>query len=131
MTKEDLEKENEQLVKYCKELEAGFLNYKKNYKTKRQQVYEMEIKIKSLEKENEQLKQQIKLYKEMLNRNPCVKIPDWHCNDCLEENKQLKAQIEKMKCCFNCDKPIKHLDCGDCHNGSNWELAQSEQLIRS
>lgn len=47
-----------------------------------------------------------------------------------EENGQLKAQIEKMKTCFNCDKPIKHLDCGDCHNGSNWELAQSDKLIR-
>lgn len=47
-----------------------------------------------------------------------------------QENEQLKAQIEKMKCCFNCDKPIKHLDCGDCHNGSNWELAQSDQLIK-
>ena len=46
------------------------------------------------------------------------------------ENGQLKEQIEKMKCCFNCDKPIKHLDCGDCHNGSNWELAQSDKLIR-
>lgn len=42
-----------------------------------------------------------------------------------------KTMIEKMKCCFNCDKPIKHLDCEDCHNGSNWELAQSDKLIRS
>ena len=43
-----IKEENDQLVKYCKELEAGFLNYKKNYKTKRQQVYEMEIKIENL-----------------------------------------------------------------------------------
>ena len=50
--------------------------------------------------------------------------------DLEKENKQLKQQIEKMKCCFNCDKPIKHLDCGDCNNGSNWELAP-ERLIRS
>lgn len=54
-TWEVMNKENEQLVKYCKELEAGFLNYKKNYKTKRQQVYEMEIKIENLEKENTEL----------------------------------------------------------------------------
>ena len=49
----------------------------------------------------------------------------------VEENEQLKAQIEKMKCCFNCDKPIKYHDCGDCHNGSNWKLAESDRLIRS
>ena len=70
----------------------------------------------------------------------CHDIFDQYCNlfkgykncdksDCevlkiLKENEQLKAQIEKMKSCFNCDKPIKHLDCGDCHNGSNWELAE-------
>jgi hypothetical protein len=48
-----------------------------------------------------------------------------------KENEQLKQQIEKMKCCFNCDKPIKHQDCGDCHNGSNWELMESDRLIRS
>lgn len=47
-----------------------------------------------------------------------------HITDIEKENEQLKAQIEKMKCCWNCDKPIKHLDCGDCHNGSNWELAE-------
>ena len=48
-----------------------------------------------------------------------------------KENKELKAQIEEMKCCFNCDRPIKHHDCGDCHNGSNWKLAESDRLIRS
>lgn len=54
-----------------------------------------------------------------------------HIKELKKENKQLKQQIEKMKCCFNCDKPIKHQDCGDCHNGSNWELAESDRLIRS
>lgn len=65
-----------------------------------------------LEKENEQLKQQIGLYKEMLNRNPCVRIPDWHCNDCLEENKQLKQQITKIKTChFNGCIGCTHKNC--------------------
>lgn len=52
----ELQEKNDQLIKYCKELEAGFLNYKKNYKTKRQKVYELETKIENLEKENEKLK---------------------------------------------------------------------------
>lgn len=49
----------------------------------------------------------------------------------LDVIEQLEQQIEKMKCCFNCDRPIKHHDCGDCHNGSNWKLAESDRLIRS
>lgn len=48
-----------------------------------------------------------------------------------KENKLLQQQIEEMKCCFNCDRSIKHHDCGDCHNGSNWKLAESDRLIRS
>lgn len=52
---------------------------------------------KELEKENEKLRQQIGLYKEMLNRNPCVRIPDWHCSDCLEENTKLKQANKRAK----------------------------------
>ena len=40
---------------------------------------------KRLEKENAELKYQ-------LNKNPCVKIPEWHCSDCLKENAELKEQ---------------------------------------
>lgn len=39
----------------------------------------------------------IDMYKEQLNKNPCVVTPDWHCSDCLKENEELKKQIEKMK----------------------------------
>lgn len=60
-------------------------------------MFEKEAEEYSVEKENEQLKQQIKLYKEMLDRNPCVRIPDWHCSDCLEENTKLKQQLTEVK----------------------------------
>lgn len=45
-----------------------------------------------------------------------------------KENEQLKAQIEKMKCCENCDAwdyiSTGERDCieTDCSNRSNWRL---------
>lgn len=78
------------------------------------------------------LMQEIERYDKELIEIERVADYRWEENQQLkQENEQLKAQIEKMKCCFNCDKTIEHLDCGDCHNGSNWELAQSDKLIRS
>lgn len=67
--------------------------------------------IDDLEQENEQLRQE----NEQLQQK-------WLSSE--YEKAKLVSQIEKMKCCFNCDKPIKHLDCGDCLNGSNWELEE-------
>ena len=86
--------------------------------------------IKKQKEENEQLKQKLNWF---LTETIAGKEyrPKEELEELQRENEQLKAQIEKMKCCFNCEKPIKHLDCGDCHNGSNWELAQSDKLIRS
>lgn len=42
-----IEEENEQLVKYCKELEAGFLNYKKTIKPKDKKflIWKQELEI--------------------------------------------------------------------------------------
>lgn len=37
------------------------------------------------QKENAELRHQ-------LNKNPCVKTPEWHCSDCLKENAELKAK---------------------------------------
>lgn len=61
-----LQEENEQLRKYCKELEAGFLNYKKNYKTKRQKVFDLETRVKNSKKENQQLKQKFEKAKDII-----------------------------------------------------------------
>lgn len=41
------------------------------------------------------------------------------------ENEQLKAQIEKMKCCDNCDNYLENPDiCDACKKYSNWVLAE-------
>lgn len=81
----------------------------------------------NLAKENEQLKQQVQNLTLMLESERKVRVN----TESLQEICKLENQIEKMKCYFNCDKPIKHQDCGDCHNGSNWELMESDRLIRS
>lgn len=49
-------------------------------------------------------------------------------NKAQEENEQLKQQIEKMKCCWNCNKYNKEFNsissmCFGCKNKSKWELA--------
>lgn len=54
-------------------------------------------KITELEKENEQLKAEIK---QIIERERVV--PEHYLCEMIEKNKELKAQIEKMKCCTNC-----------------------------
>lgn len=50
--------------------------------------------------------------------------------DLEKENEQLKAQIEKMKCCWNCKHPAKDSTgcccpfAASCHNRSLWEPAE-------
>lgn len=93
--------------------------------------YEWE-RFPQIKKENEQLKSELETYQILAHkRGECYLSSLREIKKQKEENEQLKQQIEKMKSCLNCAKPIKHLDCGDCHNGSNWELAQSDKLIRS
>ena len=41
-----------------------------------------------------------------------------------QENEQLKAQIEKMKCCGNCDKEFQFSKCADCYDYSKWKLKE-------
>lgn len=40
------------------------------------------------------------------------------------ENEQLKQQIEKMKCCSNCNGRFLSSRCGLCINKNKWELAE-------
>ena len=122
--------------KILKDREEGFKKQIIGLCEKYHQVYERfpELKDAFLQGdriilENEQLKQQIQLYKEMLNRNPCVRIPDWHCSDCLEENTKLKQQNEKMKNCHNCrhgyhDRYHTFQCIRNCINLDKWELAE-------
>ena len=44
------------------------------------------------------------------------------------EIKELKEQIEKMKCCGNCENRYGQEKCKDCHNYSKWKLKQAEQF---
>lgn len=99
-----LEEENEQVVKYCKELEAGFLNYKKNYKTKRQKVFDLETRVRNFEKENEQLKKELLTYKNSICNKECAEV--WGESERLkEENEQLKQQLTKGRdILFECVK---------------------------
>lgn len=41
---------------------------------------------------------------------------------------ELKAQIEKMKCCCNCDNycQCKNRRCNGCHNFSHWKLKEDD-----
>lgn len=43
-----------------------------------------------------------------------------------KENSELKAQIEKMKRCFNCKYQNKFVEskCGECEDYSKWEIKE-------
>ena len=49
-----------------------------------------------------------------------------------QETKELKAQIEKMKCCENCNNYCHRIDhrCNTkCKNLSEWEIKENERCI--
>ena len=82
-----------------------------------------EKRIEELEKENEKIKGDLEL---------------WESGACRATNldncgvvKELKAQIEKMKCCYNCandtlepPEVIGNGICEHCKNHDKWELAE-------
>lgn len=41
---------------------------------------------------------------------------------------ELEAQIEKMKCCGNCENRYGQEKCADCHNYNKWKFKQAEQF---
>lgn len=62
-------------------------------------------KILSVEKENEQLKEQLKTACTLSSQDGCLASDKYDL--VVMENEQLKQQIEEMKCCTNC----KHNEC--------------------
>jgi hypothetical protein len=56
----------------------------------------------------------------------------YHYENLREENEQLKAQIEKMKCCGNCSKKYstctreKQVRCRAYKTCDEWELAECQ-----
>lgn len=77
------------------------------------------------------LEQSIKFFEKLENENKILEenlIDKQRVIDILEkENEQLKAQIEKMKTCYNCewyvDDDVYDL-CKSCYKYSEWELAE-------
>ena len=99
-------------------------------------------KVRELEQENEQIKNSDTLCKligeqkrkiielEARNEKLCQSITDFQNREAGLESQiaELKAQIEKMKCCSNCDNwNWKHNKCekklkGDCFKHSKWVM---------
>ena len=52
-------------------------------------------KVIKLEEQIGELEKQVQLYKEQLEKNPCVVTPDWYCSDCLEENRKMKELLNR------------------------------------
>ena len=66
------------------------------------------------------------LCKRHLTNGECVKLLGEEC-----QYEQLKAQIEKMKCCYNCKRDYSNAEteeeeviCQNCIDNCNWELKE-------
>ena len=117
----DLEKENRLLGERCNQLlkDKGYLTDKiADIKANCDLAIEgREVKIKELEEENERLKGDLEL---------------WESGGCRATNlfecgvvKELKQQIEQMKCCPNCDFVFRDGNCyydKECKNKDHWKL---------
>ena len=93
MNKSELEKEAEEYgKKYTSRLER-----KLGFQAGAEFAHREDKKrIVELEKEKAELQYQ-------LNKNPCVRIPEWYCSDCLKENEDLRKENAEAK------EIIKHL----------------------
>jgi hypothetical protein len=80
-------------------------------------------RIVSLEKENEELKDKLNNLASVAE----VRLANWQKYE--KENKELKALIDKMKCCGNCIHEINEDEiivqtghCDNCFEFCNWKL---------
>lgn len=76
--------------------------------------------IEELEKENEELKKQIMQEREFKTQTEL---------NYLHTIKEFKAQIEKMKCCQNCENDNAGVNCLDCflaNDNRKWKLKENE-----
>lgn len=75
---------------------------------------------------------------EWIGRNKPVQ-DDWEDSDIIQaivdtnekrekRIEELEAQIEKMKCCGNCENRYEQEECKDCHNYSKWKFKQAGQF---
>lgn len=64
-----------------------------------------EDKIKELEAKNAELTEKVEAYDRNRDRLIAMGFPHFgNCKEYAEKLKELEAQIEKMKCCYNCAK---------------------------
>ena len=110
MTKEDIRRESEE--KYNERLKQ--IGYKIKYKDETYNdgyldgAEPREKRITELEEKNADLIGKVAFLENDLNN--------------------AKAQIEKMKCCGNCENRYGQEKCADCHNYSKWKFKQAEQF---
>lgn len=89
---------------------------------------ELENKVTELKTQIEKLKEILSFeeYREQFQKGERTllgkTINEWLIYQ--NENEELKAKIEKMKCCGNCEKQLKNVVCVRCKNNSEWELAE-------
>lgn len=120
---------------YIDGLTEGREEMKKEYKENAiPYVFELRDKVNDLEKENAKLRERV---------TDLNKPPLYDGYSLQKENKELKAQIEKMKCCENCRYnagfdfscnvvraskygATKDKNGEDCHNFDKWELSEGE-----
>ncbi|MBQ1998064.1 MAG: hypothetical protein II220_01110, partial [Spirochaetales bacterium] len=77
--------------------------------------------------ENEELKDKLKNLESVAE----VRLANWQKYE--QENAELKAQIEKLKCCENCrfsifdtdDLCVVGCNAGKCFNHEKWELQEN------
>ena len=93
--------------------------------------YGIELATKELQEENERLAKHIlELQRDkgrLADENKRISIQ--YAEETDETIKELEKQIEKMKCCENCNHPYWNAEteaeetvCDNCVNNSNWEL---------
>ena len=103
----ELQEENEKLKKENADVQQSCENYYNEMRAYKTQIKELQQKIDSLQG---YLDHDIEY-------------------DIEQKNKELKAQIEKMKCCCNCKSGDVHTDpfkkkCNNCHLMQKWELKE-------
>ena len=110
MTREEITKEAQEQVNRCTPYHTG--SFVQGY-------------ITAVESWQAKYEKQKEINKELVDENEALKFAARMSE---KTEKQLREQIEKMKCCYNCDNwHWKHKKCeknlkGDCFKASKWIL---------
>ncbi len=125
MTKEELEKEARFRTKGWKEQENCVQAYLAGAKPREKRIEELTEQNTSLLTSVENLNKSVQDLEDKLAN------ADFQLEGRDSEIRELKAQIEKLKCCGNCNNTWNgyHLDiCDDCKNHDKWEIKENAEL---